>query len=223
MTLEVTHAKTTDAVRLADSVYMTLLEAILSGRLTPGMVVSELALSRELKVSRTPVHDALRQLGKDGLVQQETRRRAMIVAVSREDVQDIFEMRRLLETEAARRAATRMDRQTLAQLRAMADELAQGKRDRAWMQRWADFDEQCHATIARASGSARLASDIARYRLLHRGLNQIATTVEVLEQAFEEHLRILEALDRRDSKAAAHAMEEHIREWQAYFVNHFPQ
>jgi DNA-binding GntR family transcriptional regulator len=222
MALTLKRNRKADAPRLADAVYVTLLEAILAGRLAPGTVVSELALSRQLRVSRTPVHDALRKLGKDGLVQQATRCRATVVAVTREDVQDIFEMRRLLEAEAARRAATRIDRQTLAQLRSAADELAHGRRNRSWIRRWADFDEQCHAAIAQASGSPRLASDIARYRLLHRALNQAATTVDVLQQAFEEHLRILKALDRRDPDAAARTMEEHIREWQAYFANHMP-
>jgi DNA-binding GntR family transcriptional regulator len=207
------------STRLADTVYMQLMEAILKGRLPPGTIVAELALSRQLGVSRTPVHDALRQLGKDGLIEQKSGRRAVVVAVSRDDVQDIFQMRRLLEAEAARCAATRIDRPTLAQLRAAAEKLAKGQRNRAWLERWADFDEQCHAAIARASGSPRLAHDIARYRLLHRGLNKLATTIDDLDRALEEHLRILDALDRRDPPAAAQAMEEHLREWQTYFVH----
>jgi DNA-binding GntR family transcriptional regulator len=173
-------------------------------------------------VSRTPIHDALRQLGKDGLVQQESRRRAVVVALSRHDVQDIFDMRCLLETEAARRAATRIDRQTLTRLRAQAASLADTERDSSWKDRWVDFDEDFHAAIAQASQSPRLRADINRYRLLHRGLNQMATTVVVLQTALAEHVRILNALDSRDPGAAAKAMAAHIHEWQTYFVNHMP-
>lgn len=208
--------------RLGDRVYESLLRAILTGKLQPGTVLSELSLSRELAVSRTPIHDALRQLGKDGLVQQESRRRAVVVALSRDDVRDIFDMRCLLESEAANRAATRIDRQTLAGLRARAMAFVETKRDSTWKDRWVDFDEDFHAAIAQSTGSPRLAADINRYRLLHRCLNQMATTVEVLQQALAEHLKILDALDERDAHAATAAMALHIREWQTYFVNHIP-
>ena len=97
-----------EGARLSDAVYETLLEAILSGQLAPGTIVSEVSLARQLAVSRTPVHDALRQLAKDGLVQQRANRRAVIATVSRDDVHDIFEMRKLLEGEAARRVERRL-------------------------------------------------------------------------------------------------------------------
>jgi len=215
--------------RLSDSVYETLLEAILVGKLPPGTVVSEVSLARQLTVSRTPVHDALRQLSKDGLVLQKANHRAVVAKFTPEDIFDIFEMRKLLEGEAAHRAATRIDRQTLSALRATADSLGktQAKSNDAhaadWLARWIDFDEDFHSQIAKASGSLRLWQDINRYRLLHRGLNKQATTVESLKQALQEHVRILEALEERNPDTAAKAMIEHIQEWQAYFVNHFPR
>jgi len=212
-----------DQARLSDAVYETLLEAILGGRLAPGTIVSEVSLAKQLDVSRTPVHDALRQLAKDGLVAQQANRRAVIATFSADDVHDIFEMRKLLECEAARRAATRIDRPTLANLRGLAEALAKGRKKPDWLARWADFDEEFHAAIARAAGSPRLYQDIVRYRVLHRGFNKLATNVEVLQQALDEHGRILDALERRDADAAAAAMAEHIQEWQAYFVNHFPR
>ena len=213
-----------ESARLADAVYETLLEAILSGRLTPGTVVSELALAKQLDVSRTPVHDAVRQLAKDGLVQQRANRRATVATFSRDDIHDVFEMRKILEAEAARRAATRIDRPTLARLRAAADGLAATRTsDPSWVARWADFDRDFHASIAAACGSPRLCKDIARYHLLHRGINRLATTPDVLRQALDEHVRILDALDRRDAAGAGKAMAAHVAEWQAYFVNHFPR
>ena len=212
-----------DQARLSDAVYETLLEAILGGRLAAGAIVSEVALAKQLDVSRTPVHDALRQLAKDGLVAQQANRRAVIATFSADDVQDIYEMRKLLETEATRRAATRIDRPTLANLRSLAEALAKGRKKPDWLARWADFDEEFHAAIARAAGSPRLYQDIVRYRTLHRGFNKLATNVDVLQQALDEHGRILDALERRDGAAAAQAMADHIQEWQAYFVNHFPR
>lgn len=213
---------TDESGRLSDSVYQALLESIIARRLAPGTIVSEVALARQLKVSRTPVHDALRQLAKDGLVQQRANHRAVIATFSREDLRDIFDMRKLLEGEAARLAATRIDRPNLARLRVAADALAKGQKKPDWLERWADFDEDFHATIAQSAGSRRLYQDIVRYRLLHRAFNTLTTTVEVLQQALEEHVHILDALEKRDAKEAARQMVSHIQEWQTYFVNHFP-
>ncbi len=207
--------------RLSDAVYETMLDSIISGKLKPGTIVSEVALARQLQVSRTPVHDALRQLSKDGLVQQRANHRAVIAEFTAADIYDLYQMRKLLEGEAARLAAKGMDRATLGRLRETANGLAQDRDNPNWVALWADFDEDFHNAIAEASGSPRLCQDIARYHLLHRGFNKLGTTPEGLEHALEEHVRILDAIEKRDPKEAQRAMVDHLQEWQAYFVRHF--
>lgn len=91
-----------------------------------------------------------------------------------------------------------------------------------YLTRWADFDEQFHDAIAQASGSPRLWQDINRYRLLHRGINKLATTAESLQDALAEHFQILDALEKRDAEAASRRMVEHIDKWQAYFASKLP-
>jgi DNA-binding GntR family transcriptional regulator len=212
-----------EPTRLSDTVYGRLLDGILEGRYPPGSILSEVALAREMAVSRTPIHDALRQLAKDGLVQQQANRRAIVTQVSQEDVRDIFEMRKILETEATRRAASRIDRESIKRLHGIAQTLAATRERPDWLARWADFDDEFHETIASVCGSPRLYQDITRYRLLHRFFNRTATTVEVLQRALAEHVRILDALQSGDADAAAEAMHEHIAEWQKHFVNHFTE
>ena len=212
-----------ESKRLSDSVYETMLQAIISGKLKPGTIVSEVALARQLEVSRTPVHDALRQLAKDGLIKQRANHRAVIAEFTAADIYDLYQMRKLLEGEAARLAAKGMDRATLHRLRETANMLAGNRGKSNWLELWADFDEEFHNAIAMASGSPRLWQDIARYHLLHRGFNKISTTHEGLAQALEEHMRILDAIEKRDAKEAQKAMVDHLQEWQAYFVNHFPK
>ncbi len=210
-----------ERTRLSDTVYETLLEAIISGKMAPGAIVSEVALSKQLTVSRTPVHDALRQLAKDGLVEQRAGRRAIITAFTKEDVFDVFEMRKLLEGEAARRAASRLEPATLARLRAMGEELRSNPDKTDYTTRWGEFDEAFHDAIAKASGSVRLWHDVARYRLLHRGFNKLAANIDVLQHALDQHMHILDALAVRDGETAGRLMAEHITEWQTFFVNHF--
>jgi GntR family transcriptional regulator, rspAB operon transcriptional repressor len=208
---------------VSQSVYRELFNRILTGELPTGSVVSEKQLAETLGVSRTPVHNAVLQLVKDGLVTQEANHRPVIGRVSEADVEEIFDMRRLLEGEAARRAASRMDRATLARLRAAADELAKkGKRSGA-LARWADFDDQFHEAIAAACGSSRLAADIRRYRMVHHALNRLRMTEDLIPQALQEHVAILAGLESRDAERAAAAMDEHLREWKAFYLQQFVQ
>ena len=217
------HGASIERATLSDKVYETLLEAIVSGRLPPDAELSVVALAKELDVSRTPVHDALRQLAHDGLVEQEVNRKGRVASFTRDDVFEIFEMRKLLEGTAAELAATRLEDRALAQLRSVANRLSDTREDVDWMQRWIDYDEQFHDVIANASGNRRLWMDIARYRLLHRGFNQMSTNVNVLQQALAEHIEILDALEKREPKESASAMVSHIETWQVFFVKHFPR
>lgn len=209
-------------VPLSEAVYETLLEAILAGTLKPGDPVSEIALSRQLEVSRSPVHDAVVQLAGDGLIVLRPNRRPIVAAFSREDVFHIFEVRTILEGAAAERAASRIDRSSLDELRSELESLAADFERPDWVHRWTDHDERFHEAIAGACGNPRLAADVARYRLLHRGFNKFQTNVDCLHRAVEEHLQILEALVARDPNRSREAMISHVREWQAYFVNHMP-
>jgi DNA-binding GntR family transcriptional regulator len=208
---------------LAEAVYETLLEAIVSGRLRSEVTLSEVALAKQLEVSRTPVHDALRQLAKDGLVEQETGRRARVAHFSRDDIYEIFEIRKYLEGPAAELAAARMDARQFAPLRTAANELQASHGQPDWILQWAQLDETFHSTIAASSGNRRLAQDIGRYHLLHRGFNKMSTDVESLRTALAEHVEILNSLEQHDGAAAREAMIKHITHWQEYFIQHFPR
>lgn len=206
--------------RLSESVYQKLVELILVGELAPGEPVSELALTRRLEVSRTPVHEAIKQLVKDGLMAQAANRRPVVVSFDEEDIFDIYEMRRILEGEAAAKAAQRIDRKTLENLSRDLSSFQFDASDDVTIRRWAEMDGRFHATIANASGSQRLADDINRYRQLHQVFNRTHTDVSVLTQAVREHAAILAALESHDRDAARHAMQVHLQEWQRFFMNH---
>lgn len=205
---------------LAEAVYESLLEGIVLGQLSPGTFLSAAKLSAQLEVSRTPIHDALWMLATDGLVEIQPGRRARVTQFGRDDLWEIFEMRKLLEGFAAELAAGRMDQRQLGPLRRMADALQNEGRDN-WTRSWSDFDEAFHRMIADSSGNRRLAQDISRYHLLHRGFNRVSTDFESLQQALAEHLQILAALEARDGALARQAMEEHISHWQIYFTEKF--
>lgn len=205
--------------RVTEAVYERLLSKILDREIAPGTLVSELSLARQLGVSRTPVHRAVRELIADGLIVERGRRRPVIAQFSGEDVTDLFDMRKLLEGEAAYRAASRIDRPTLTKLKGMAKQIRRDLSDPGLLDRWTVFDECFHQKIAHCAGSARLQADIARYRLIHRGLNKTLFTQELVPQALEEHEAILDALERRDAIGAQKAMVRHIEEWAAFYAS----
>lgn len=206
---------------LAEAVYDTLLEGILRGELAPGMFLSAAKLSTKLEVSRMPIHDALLMLAKDGLVEIQTGKRARVACFGANDLWEIFELRKLLEGYAAELAAGRMDQRQFLPLRAASNQLKNKRKSPDWTHQWSDFDEMFHQMIAESSGNFRLAKDIARYRLLHRGFNRVNTDYEVLQQALREHIEILDALEARDGSRARAAMEAHIGYWQIYFSEKF--
>ena len=212
--------------RLSDVVYERLLEDILSGRRRAGEPLSELALTKVLKVSRTPVHNAMLQLIKDGLVKQDPNCRPVVMGVESKDIVEIFEMRILLEGETAYRAATRMRAKTLQKLKRLHDKTAAPKPRKEWLKGWADYDAEFHRAIAKASGSQRLTHDVSRYRLLHRGVNLFGfneeeAPLETLQTAVDEHAQILDAIEHGKGRAARNAMQSHLRRWQKFFAKLF--
>lgn len=87
-----------------ESVTEALRDAILRGELKPGHRLAQVELSEELGVSRIPLRDALRRLEAEGLVEIDGRRGARVSSLSPGDVEEIYAMRKLLESECARRA-----------------------------------------------------------------------------------------------------------------------
>ncbi len=197
-------------ISLADSVYQRILEAILSGALASGMELSEVALAAELGVSRTPVHEALLRLAADGLVEDLSSRQARVASFSRSDIVEIYEVRQILEPAAAGRAAHGLSLEQVAELRAAANALAAAKGKRDWPSRAIDFDMRFHDVLASAAGNERLRQEIHRYRRLVRAFCRATGSRENLQQAYNEHLRILAALESRDACEARQAMADHI-------------
>ncbi len=194
---------------LADAAYERLLEAILSGRLRGGAELSEVALAAELQVSRTPVHEALRRLNADGLVNIPSSGPARVARFTRRNVIEIYEMRICLERAAVERAATRMTDDQLTALAEAASQLADPT-IRGWRTKALQFDVLFHDQIREACGNDRLRHEIRKYRHLVRAFCRMSGNAENLRAAHAEHLAILGALTARQSAVAGRAMADHI-------------
>lgn len=198
-------------VTLADGAYQAILESILSGTLRSGTELSENSLADDLNVSRTPVREALGRLMADGLVEEYERGRLRISQFSARDLEEIYGMRSLLESEAAGEAATRMTDAEIAALRREADALEGTSRNGSWRPKALEFDLRFHDAVAAACGNDRLRSDIARYRLLVRAFCRLTGSRENLDEALREHLAVLGAIEARDPDRARAEMKRHVK------------
>jgi DNA-binding GntR family transcriptional regulator len=195
---------------LADAVYETIMDGILGGRYASGAELTEVSLAAELGVSRTPVHEALKRLAVDGLIEPMTNRQSRVVRLTAPQVRDVYEMRALIEPAAAERAAERLDPAQLEALRESALGLAASSGRPNWAIRAIEFDVRFHDTLAAACGNERLRTEIAKYRRLVRAFCRATGNSENLQQAFAEHIEILNALETGDGAAAHWAMTAHI-------------
>lgn len=186
---------------------------IITGELAPGESLSEIALADSFGVSRTPVREALKQLQTEGLVEIRPRVGTFVTTPSRREINELFEMKELLEGAAARLLAHRgrvPELERLEQNLVEADE-AVARDDR---ESYAALVQEFHDVLIAGADNAKLE---AHYRTL---MNQLAyarlVTTSLSQpgrvlQSDQEHHRVVELIAAKDGDSAERVMREHVR------------
>ena len=195
---------------LTDWVTASLREAILRDFFEPGEKLDQDLIATELSVSRTPVRESLKVLESEGFVEIRSHRGAFIVKITREDVQDVYEIRKLLEAEVARQVLGLIPDSVLDDLEKSLDEDKESL-ERGEPSRHFDLDSYFHEIIL---GYARN----KLFRIILDNLNNRIIKVRRfalrqpghLVESHQEHRKILQALRQRDSDGAADAMRNHL-------------
>ena len=193
---------------LVDQVRDSIFAAITSGRLDPGARLREIPLSLHYGVSTTPVREALRRLESEGLVEVQPRRGAVVLALDDVTVSDLYDLRLILETAAARLAAksTAMDLTEVYALMARAESLVNGPSE----SEFGHVDVRLHRAIHDLSGNRELADMAER---VHRRIQSVRVRAAVpgrLRIAQDQHADIVEALRKRDPDLVEAAVRRHI-------------
>lgn len=195
---------------LTQLVYQALRDAIISKRLPPGERVSEASLARQLRVSKTPVREALLRLHAIGLVEADGGRGGRIVRPSAELIQHTYEVRGALESLAARLAverATPAQRSQLLELAAASLAAAQDQ-DLAGFRR---HDEAFHDVLAAASANSYLARLIDNaYTLTAAARQRDVPRAGDSTDCATGHIRIAEAVAGGDAAAATAEAAAHV-------------
>jgi DNA-binding GntR family transcriptional regulator len=192
-----------------EEVFEVIRADIMSLRIPPDTRISIDSLARELGVSQTPIREALSMLEAMGLV---TRRRfagyCSAPQLDSTQLDELYEVRLLVEPYAAARAAERMTEAQLQQIRALARGMEPGK-SRTSYDRFAVQDSQLHDLIAAAAGNRLIQDSLARLHA-HLHIFRLRFHSEVTTEAYAEHARLVDALTRRSPKEAEAAMRRHI-------------
>lgn len=218
---------TARSLSLEDQAYQHIRRQLLTGRLPAGTRVSDLDMAAEMGVSRTPVREALLRLRNEGFVEQIPRLGTFVRTPTLEDLMEMHELRRVLESHAvmkAARRATRADLQEARQLCVDLLEVAREVRDRELTavppevaQRGVLADVRFHLLILRAAGNRRMQKITSDLHLLSHlcghnwGNPETMSLLSRTAHTALDHWRIMRALERRDPKAARFWMLKHIR------------
>jgi DNA-binding GntR family transcriptional regulator len=199
--------------RAAEKAYLTVRERILRGSYPPAMRLTEQEVASASGVSRTPVREALRRLQAEGYVTAVANQGAVVAYMNREEVNDLFELRALLEPYGAARAAERVSAEALAELRELAQrqQAESERRSEGYIERIGELNSRFHRMVHEASGNTRLARLIPA--LLEAPLVLKTFTryePHQLRRSAAHHLEIVSALESRDPQWAFAIMRTHI-------------
>lgn len=195
---------------LRDVVFNTLREAILKGELKPGERLMELQLAAKLGVSRTPIREAIRMLEQEGLAVTIPRRGAEVAKMTEKDMQDVLQVREVLDELAASIACELITEGELKQLeQAMKDfENAADTKD---IKRIADTDMIFHDIIYQATRNPKLVNILNNLReQMYRYRVEYLKDEKNYPVLMKEHREILKGFKEKDKNLVTDSMRKHV-------------
>jgi DNA-binding GntR family transcriptional regulator len=195
---------------LRERVAESLRAALVSGRMVPGTTYSIPALAEQFGVSATPVREAMLDLVNEGIMSAVPNKGFRVVELSDAELDQITELRRLLEVPTVGELAGAIDRAAVRRLRSLADAVSDAAR-RGDVVAYVEADRELHLALLAEAGNPRLVEMVGRLRDQSRlyGLEQLAAEGVLVDSA-AEHMRLIDALESGDRRAAERVMAHHL-------------
>ncbi len=199
-----------DPNSLANQAYAALKKDILTCELDPGSTIAQSQLVRRYDFGLTPVREALKRLEGEGYVQSIPRFGYLITPITLKDVEDLYDLRLILEGSSVRIAIQRATVEQLAQLQEKATFTYQFKNHASYLQ-FLEHNVNFHVSIALASRNRRLAEMLANVlsemtRIFNLGLD----LRDSAEEMRNEHIALAAALAQRDIQQAEQIVQDQI-------------
>ncbi len=198
-------------VTLVDRVHQRIWSWINTGKLKPGDWLRIQELARALRVSETPVREALIRLQQNGIVESIPHVGTRVRRFTPRDIQEVFDLREALECYALQRAAANLSNAALRRLRRRLKH-AEGRLNDGNLAPALAADMELHAELVRAAGNSRICTLLANLRdqiQMFAGFGN--RTPDGPRRFLKIHLRIVDLLLKGDSAAATRLMSEHMR------------
>jgi len=184
---------------LDQKAYQVIKKMIEDGQLLPGKKISQEKLASDLGISRTPLVSALKYLEKEKLIEAIPRRGFRVRRFTLEEMVHIFELREVLEGLAARRAATIIKDEEIAELNRFFEDF-KGMQDISDFQQYSREDKRFHNFVTGIGAKEFLQSILETYNVISFSyqLGSFAGLVRRPNETIQEHLSVIEAISDRD-------------------------
>ncbi|GGM04603.1 GntR family transcriptional regulator [Dactylosporangium sucinum] len=196
---------------LREDVTQALRAAIIAGRLRPDVLYSAPTLAREFGVSPTPVREAILDLAKEDLVTIAKNKGFRVNSISDEELDEITQIRELLEVPTVAGLAGRLTDEQLRRLQSLADAIV-GAARMSDVVGYIEADTAFHLTLLTFAGNSRLTALVADLRNRSRlyGLGTLLSEGTLIDSA-SEHLQLVELLRTKNKRAIVEHTRRHLR------------
>jgi DNA-binding GntR family transcriptional regulator len=192
--------------RLSDQVYEILKDMISNYRFSPGARINVEKIAKEIGVSRTPVWEAVHRLMQEGLLENVPNRGVFMTVLTPKAALEMYTVRQVLEGLAARLAAENVNEKAIRRMEACLEK--QGKAvEKEDLIGYSKLDFEFHAIVYELSGNQILQETLESIKNKMRPIAMMITPI--LPELYKHHVKILQALKKRDAAEAEKAFIEH--------------
>jgi len=197
---------------LSDRIYNTIRKKIICHQVKPGERLIDSDLAEELGVSRSLVRQAFTILEKSGLVELIPRNGFYVREISKQDIQEMYEIRNILETQAALMAVNRISEEDIKKVELVFEDAKKDLEKNNGVKKFVKADAILHEMLLKNAGNTRLTKLIKRY-INHFIFYRIIdlSRIERAKKAYFEHYEIFEAIKKRDAERTAELISAHIK------------
>ena len=210
-------------VSFKDQAYAALKQAIMDADIyshSEELRLDERQLARSLGVSRTPIREAMTLLEQEGFLRTLPRRGIFIVRKTKRQIIEMIEMWAALESMAARLATVNATDEEIAGLRRIFDEF-RTEAPANHLEEYSDANIAFHQAIIRLSGSHLMGQTLENLFIHVRAIRRLTISqADRASRSIVDHIRIIEALEKRDTELAERLVRQHSLDLAAYVEKH---
>ncbi|HPF18379.1 MAG TPA: GntR family transcriptional regulator [Bacillota bacterium] len=195
---------------LPQNLFNQLRDDILQGKIAPGAKLTEHRICKEYNVSRTPVREAFQKLELDGLIQIIPNRGAFVIGLSRQDIEDMYELRKAYEAIAVRWAVERITEREFEELEEAYD-IMEFYTQKGEAEKMLQINMHFHQLIYSATKNRMLQHVLTSYQVYTKNTKVSSEYIrEYLNEVLDEHWQIFLAFKAKDKEAATRAAIRHM-------------